>query len=90
MMNQNRINKSDAYVANMSGDKQDRVLRYMADLKKNLPEGVTAADIDNEIKLARRTFAVADSKAVKAYAKAGAGVGSVDHKQLVGPYNVSL
>ena len=84
LKNQNRMNKSDAYVYQMSMGKQDRVLNYMEELKKNLPEGVTVADIDKEIKLARKTFAVANNKNVLNYAKNGGGVGSVDHKQLVG------
>lgn len=78
----NREAKTDVYVKAMSADKMDAVIDNLQSLRQNLPEGITDEEIENEIKLAKRTIAVANSKGVKAYANASAGFGSSDHKLL--------
>lgn len=78
-----REGKTSEYMNLKSKGKQDRVLEYMEDLKQNLPEGVTAEDIDTEIALAKRTFEVMDSKVVRDYAKNSGGTNSENHKLLV-------
>ena len=78
----NREAKTDVYVKAMSADKMDAVIDNLQSLRQNLPEGITDEEIENEIKLAKKTIAIANSKGVKAYANASAGFGSSDHKLL--------
>ena len=66
-----------------SRGKQDLLLRYMDDLKENLPEGVSKADVDREIELAKRTFDVASNKHIKRYAKSAGGINGDNHKALL-------
>ena len=78
----NREAKTDVYVKAMSSDKMDAVIENLQSLRQNPPEGITEEEIENEIKLAKKTIAIANSKGVKAYANASAGFGSSDHKLL--------
>lgn len=77
-----REGKTAEYMNLKSKGKQDAVLQYMEELKQNLPEGVTAEDIDNEMTLAKRTFEIMDNKIVREYAKNAGGVNSENHKLL--------
>ena len=74
--------KASAYIGAVKRGEFDFVIKNLEELEKNPPEGYTAEDIKNEIKLAKRIASIADSKHVREYAKKSGGYGSEDHLLL--------
>lgn len=81
------MNKAVAYAdrANKKLNYQENVLEVLENYKLNLPEGITAEDIDAEINTAKSVFDLAKSKTNKELGKSiGYTAGTTEYNAMIG------
>ena len=82
MQMNDRVDKTESYMKAVNNKSDGTTIKYLEELAKNPPQGVDADDIRNEIKIAKRTIAVAKDKEVVKYADRTGGINSENHKVL--------
>lgn len=85
LTNKDRFIKANVYTNKAVSGKQDLVLQALDELKKYKPDGITDADIDEEIEHAKSVFNTAENPLNKQLAKElGIGVKSEQYGKLIG------
>lgn len=85
------FNKATTYTNKIVNNKQEQVLTALEAYKSRLPEGITEADIDEEISHAKSVFGLANSSNNKKFAKQlGISTNSPEYGYLIGLQDYNL